>query len=86
MYVCIHTGIQEKLTAISEYSMHTRFFGINCLLGKIKANKTYFLVHECRRLGRLSWRPHVVVSARVRNGFQSQKNFTMRMLSGLSNL
>ena len=27
--------------------MYTRFFGINCcLLGKIKANKTFFLVHE----------------------------------------
>ena len=44
---CIHTCIWEKLTAISEYSMHTRFCGINCcLLGKIKGNKTYFLVHE----------------------------------------
>ena len=47
MCVCIHKCLQEKLTAISECSMHTSFFGINCcLLGKIKANKTYFLVHE----------------------------------------
>ena len=47
--VCIHTGIQKKLTAISEYSMHTRFFVISyCLLSKIRAHKTYFLVHEYR--------------------------------------
>lgn len=44
---CIHTCMQERLTAISEYSMYARFFEINCcLLDKIKANKTYFLVHE----------------------------------------
>ena len=43
---CIHTYIQEKLTAISEYSMHTRFFAINCcLLGKIKANKTFLYMN-----------------------------------------
>ena len=33
------------------------------------------------RLGRLSWRSHAVLSARLRNGFLSQKNYTVRMLS-----
>ena len=41
---CIHKCIQEKLTAISEYSMHTRFFGINCcLLGNKRPIKLTFL-------------------------------------------